>query len=499
MEHVSRRRAAGHTLKMTVICAIAVALIVVIRAPASQAKDQGEAHSYLRGLSKAFTDVAQEAMPAVVFIKVEKTLQGGEQTFEFNNPFDLFGQEFFERFFGQRFPQQRREHRQPHQYRQVGQGSGFIISSDGYILTNHHVVGDADKITVTLADNREFKAKLVGSDAKTDLAVIKIDGKNLPVLPRGDSDQLAVGEWVIAIGNPFGLSHTVTVGVVSAKGRSRMGITDYEDFIQTDAAINPGNSGGPLLNLSGQVVGINTAIFTRSGGYMGIGFAIPINMATVIEKQLIATGKVSRGYLGVSIQDLTPDLAKSFGLSGQEGVLVAGVAPKTPAAAAGFKTGDVIVDFDGTAVTDTGQLRNIVAQTPVGQHVKVGIIRDKKPQEMAVTIGEQPAKMAMAMPAPSEPESLEQWGFTAQDLTADLAKQLGYSGEEGAVVTNVEPGSQAEEAGLHRGTLILEVNRQAVHNTEDLMDLLAKAKASKHVLLLVQDRQGTHFLTLSLS
>jgi serine protease Do len=330
------------------------------------------------------------------------------------------------------------------------------------------------------------------------VAVIKIDGKNLPVLPRGDSDKLAVGEWVIAIGNPFGLTHTMTVGVVSAKGRSRMGITDYEDFIQTDAAINPGNSGGPLLNLDGEVVGINTAIFSQSGGYMGIGFAIPMNMATAIQKQLIATGKVSRGYLGVRIQDLTPDLAKSFGLSGKEGVLVAGVSPDTPAAAAGFKTGDVIVDFDGATVTDTSHLRNLVAQTPVGQHVSVRVIRDKTEQELSVTIAEQPAKM-VATSAPNEPEALEQWGFTAQDLTAELGKQLGYSGEEGVVVTDVESGSPADEAGLSRGTLIREVNRQAVRSTEELMQLLSSAKASKQALLLVQDRRGAHFLVLRLA
>jgi serine protease Do len=499
MEHWSRQGTDGMAMKRVVGWAIAITLIVVMCAPGLQAQSRGEARSELRNLSNAFTQVAQDAMPAVVFIQVEKTLQGGESSSNLNNPFDLFGEEFFERFFGQRFPRQQREHPQPHQYRQQGQGSGFIVSKDGYILTNHHVVGEADKITVTLADNREFKAKLVGTDAKADVAVIKIDGTDFPVLPQGNSDMLAVGEWVIAIGNPFGLTHTMTVGVVSAKGRSRMGITDYEDFIQTDAAINPGNSGGPLLDLDGQVVGINTAIFSQSDGYMGIGFAIPINMATAIQKQLIATGKVSRGYLGVSIQDLTPELAKSFGLSGIEGVLVAGVSPDTPAATAGFKTGDVIVAFGETAVTETGHLRNLVAQTPVGQHVSVRIIRDKKSQEMAVTIGELPDKVAAATTTPNEPEALEKWGFAAQDLTAELANQLGYSEKQGVVVTDVQPGSPADEAGLQPGTLIREVNRQAVRDTEELMQLLARAKAAKQVLLLVQDRQGTRFLTLALA
>jgi serine protease Do len=278
-----------------------------------------------------------------------------------------------------------------------------------------------------------------------------------------------------------------------------MGITDYEDFIQTDAAINPGNSGGPLLDLSGQVVGINTAIFSQSGGYMGIGFAIPINMATAIQKQLIETGKVSRGYLGVSIQELTPELATSFGLSGTEGVLVAGVSPHSPAAAAGFKTGDIIVAFGQTAVTDTGHLRNLVAQTPVGQHVNVRILRDKKSQELAVTIGELPDQATAETTTPNEPEAMEKWGFTAQDLTAELANQLGYKGEEGVVVTEVQPNSPADEAGLRPGTLIREVNRQTVHDTAELMQLLGRAKASKQALLLVQDRRGTRFLTLALA
>jgi len=311
---------------------LALVLMMTMSVSPAQAREAEDARPALRSLSRAFTQVAQQAMPAVVFIQVEKTLETGTSPFGLNNPFDLFSEEFFERFFGRRFPEQRRERRQPRQYRQQGQGSGFIVSKDGYILTNHHVVGEADRLRVTLADDREFEAKLIGADPKSDVAVIKIAGNNFPVLPIGDSDALAVGEWVIAIGNPFGLTHTMTVGVVSAKGRSRMGITDYEDFIQTDAAINPGNSGGPLLNLDGAVVGINTAIFSRSGGYMGIGFAIPIKMATHIQQQLITTGKVTRGYLGVNIQSLTKDLARSFGIAERDGVLIASVAPGTPAA-----------------------------------------------------------------------------------------------------------------------------------------------------------------------
>ena len=239
----------------------------------------------LERTSKAFTRIAKKVNPAVVFIQVEKTIKTGQggSPFGFNDPFDLFNDDFFRRFFGHRFPD-----RGPRAYKQMGLGSGFIISQDGYILTNNHVVGDADKITVRLNDGREFKAKTIGTDPNSDVALIKIDGsKNLPVLPLGDSDALEVGEWVMAIGNPFGLSHTLTVGVVSAKGRNSVGINDYEDFIQTDAAINPGNSGGPLINMKGEAIGINTAIYSKSGGYMGIGFAIPINMVKVIKKQLI--------------------------------------------------------------------------------------------------------------------------------------------------------------------------------------------------------------------
>lgn len=480
-----------------VFLALGVALVfaLAMQAPPSHAQEASDARPALRSLSKAFTQVAQDAMPAVVFIQVEKRLEGAQSPFGYNNPFDLFGEEFFERFFGRRFPDQRREPQRQREYRQQGQGSGFIVSKDGYILTNHHVVGEADRITVTLADNRELDAKLIGSDPKSDVAVIKIQGDDFPVLPVGDSERLAVGEWVIAIGNPFGLTHTMTVGVVSAKGRSRMGITDYEDFIQTDAAINPGNSGGPLLNLDGEVVGINTAIFSRSGGYMGIGFAIPIQMATQIQKQLIETGKVIRGYLGVSIQDLTQDLAKSFGMDNTDGVLIAGVSPGTPAEEAGLKSGDVIVAFDGKDVSDTGQLRNLVAGTPVGTKVTVTVIRDKKRREITVKLSELPSH---ALASADDSEVFEQLGFTVQDLTEELADQLGYEGQEGVIITEVQPGSEADRVGLRRGTLIRQVNRRDVRNTEDFMQALRDSDPSKQVLLLAQDRRGTRFVVLEL-
>jgi serine protease Do len=482
--------------RLLLVLSLALAFIIAFQAPGAQAREADNARPALRSLSKAFTQVAQEAMPAVVFIQVEKQVGGGQRPFGYNDPFDLFGEEFFERFFGRRFPEQRRERRRPREYRQQGQGSGFIVSKNGYILTNHHVVGEADRIKVTLADDRELEAELIGADPKSDVAVIKIKGDDFPILPIGDSDKLAVGEWVVAIGNPFGLTHTMTVGVVSAKGRSRMGITDYEDFIQTDAAINPGNSGGPLINLDGEVVGINTAIFSRSGGYMGIGFAIPVKMATQIQKQLVDTGKVTRGYLGVGIQDLTKDLANSFGLDETDGVLVSSVAPGTPAEEAGLKTGDVIVRFDGADVSDTSQLRNLVARTPVGQKVAVEVMRDKKSREFTVKIGELPDNI---LASADDSELLNQLGFTVQDLTEELAYQLGYEGQEGVIIADVDPGSDAARVGLSRGTLIRQVNRETVRNTAEFMQALRESEQSKRLLLLAQDRRGTRFVALDLS
>ncbi|MFQ5902242.1 MAG: Do family serine endopeptidase, partial [Candidatus Binatia bacterium] len=336
---------------LSVLLVLSFLSVAVLPPPANAQK---KAIENLRETGKAFAAVARKISPAVVFIKVEKTVTGGSPF----SPSMPFGDEFFRHFFGEPFP-----YRQPPRQRQriVGQGSGFIISSDGYIVTNNHVVGDADKVIVGLIDGREFTAKTIGTDPHTDVAVIKIEAKYLPVLPLGDSDALEVGEWVLAIGNPFGLSHTLTAGIVSAKGRSSIGITDYEDFIQTDAAINPGNSGGPLINLEGRAVGINTAIFSQTGGYMGIGFAIPINMAKSIRDQLIKHGSVTRGYLGIMIQDITPALAKTFGLDTTKGVLISEVTKGSPAGMAGLARGDVIVEFNGHPVEKVGPFHNEVA------------------------------------------------------------------------------------------------------------------------------------------
>ena len=380
-----------------------------------------------------------------------------------------------------------------HKYKQRGMGSGFIISADGQILTNHHVVGDSDKITVRLKDGREFKAKIIGSDPRSDVALIKIkDSSNLPVLSLGDSDSLEVGEWVMAIGNPFGLDHTLTVGVVSAKGRTTVGIADYEDFIQTDAAINPGNSGGPLINLKGEAIGINSAIFSKSGGYMGIGFAIPINMVKAIKDQLIEHGEVRRGYLGVSIQELTKELMDSFALKDTEGVLISDVTEDSPADKAGIKRGDVVVEYNNKKVKNSGQFRNMVALTPPETKVKITLIRDVKRQVLVAELGSlEQAKVAEV----SQTDVMEKLGFSVQDLTEDLARQFGYSVKEGVIISQVAPGTPTQFAGLKPGVLILEVNRKGIKSVQEFLQAI---KGSKRMLLLVQEGQYTRYVILQM-
>ncbi|OCC15891.1 HtrA protease/chaperone protein [Dissulfuribacter thermophilus] len=442
--------------------------------------------------AKAFAKVVQKARPAVVFIKVEKTIEsrGTQGPFNFMEPFDFFNDPFFERFFGPRYhrPQPKRK------FKQRGQGSGFIVDKRGYILTNNHVVGDADLIEVKLFDGREFKAKVVGTDPQSDVAVIKIDADDdLPVLPLGDSDKVKVGEWVIAVGNPFGLSETVTVGVVSAKGRNRIGINDYEDFIQTDAAINPGNSGGPLINIRGEAIGMNTAIFSRSGGYMGIGFAIPINMAKAVMKQLIEKGKVVRGWLGVVIQEVDEDLAKSFGLEKPEGVLVAEVSEDSPAKRGGLKQGDIILQLNGQKVKDAGELRNKIALTPPGTRVRLLVLRDGEKKLLVVKIGEKPGETTVAGVRKG---ILKKLGLSLQDLTPELAEQFGYKEGQGVLVSEVEPGSPAESAGIRAGYLIEEVNRIRVKTVAQCMNALRKSK--HRVLLRLTDGQFTRYVVIRL-
>ncbi len=468
--------------------AILIAVSILFLAPFLARAENSKDIELLDRSARAFSRVVKDVKPAVVHIAVTSTVETNTEYEQF------FNHPFFERFFG---PEYRFQDPQRRKRQQQGAGSGFIIDREGHILTNNHVVEKADKITVTLNDNSEVEATLIGTDPKSDVALIKIDvDHDLPVVELGDSAALEVGEWVIAIGNPFGLSQTVTVGVVSATGRSRVGINEYENFIQTDAAINPGNSGGPLLNIHGQVVGINSALYSRTGGYMGIGFAIPINMAKFINEQLMDNGKVTRGYLGVGIQDVDEALAESFGLEKAGGVLITDVQDDTPASKAGVKSQDVLVKLDGIDLQDTQDLRNRIAQTIPGTTVVLDIVRDGKPVELKVKIGEQPADFGIAAQGSSDQNPLSPFGLVVQELTADLAEQLGYKGRQGLVISEVEPGSAAAEIGLKSGFLIEEVQKVRVTSLEELRQVMEQSGASERVLLRVRVGQNSRYVVL---
>jgi serine protease Do len=396
--------------------------------------------------------------------------------------------EFFKKFFEQ---QGQGYHGQVIPQKRTSLGSGVIISADGYIITNNHVIDEADEINVRFANHEEYVAKIIGRDAKTDVALIKIDAKEtLPYASFGDSEKLRVGDWIIAIGNPFGFEQTVTAGIVSGKGRT-LGSGNYENFIQTDASINPGNSGGPLFNMDGQMVGINTAIYSRSGGNIGIGFAIPVNMAKNVIEQLKTTGKVTRGWLGVMIQNVSQDLAKQFGLDRPIGALIGEVSPGSPAEKAGILPGDIIVEYKGKEITQMNMLPTLVAQTPVGETVNVALFRNGKKKNVSVTV----AKLEEDE-APAEMGQESVLGLTVQQLTPELAQSLKIKDKEGIIVANVEPGSAAEDAGLRPGDLILEVNRQEVRNMEEYTKAIANLDKKESILLLVKRNTHTRFVVL---
>ncbi len=434
--------------------------------------------------ANGFPAVAKATMPAVVNISTTRVVKGhGGQA----SPF--MDDPMFRHFFGDQFNKQ---FQIPRNRRENSLGSGVIVSADGYIVTNAHVVDKADEIKVLLSDKREFTGKVVGSDPKSDIAVIKISGKDLPILNWGDSEKLEIGEYVLAIGNPFGLNSTITLGIVSAVGRANMGIEQYENFIQTDAAINPGNSGGALVNTRGELMGINTAIFSRTGGSMGIGFAIPSNMAKGVMDSLIKHGKVVRGYLGVSIQDVNAKIAKQFGLKNPQGALVSDVVSGSPAEQGGIKTGDVIVRLDDKDIENSTILRNRVAEMPVGQSVEVEVLRDKKPVKLTIKIAEQPKDMmASGDSVKGDGMSSALAGLEVQNLTPDISRKLGLArGTQGVVVNGVEPGSVAEESGIQPGDVIVELNRKQVHNTNDFQRLSKSlAKDESALLLLVRQNR----------
>ncbi|NKB25256.1 MAG: Do family serine endopeptidase [Kiritimatiellae bacterium] len=441
---------------------------------------------------KGFSQVAKKTIPAVVFIRVEKIFsERTTRSRQLNDPFGFFGDDFLERFFGgsgyRRPP--------PKKYYQQGEGSGFIISKDGYILTNNHVVGDVDKIIVRLHDGREFEGKLIGTDPHSEVAVIKIDADDLPTLPLGNSSDLEIGEWVIAIGNPFGLSETLTAGVVSAKGRNNIGIADYENFIQTDAAINPGNSGGPLLNTKGEAVGINTAIYSRSGGYMGIGFAIPINMARSIKDQLVKTGKVERGYIGIIIQDLNMDLAQSFGLDEPKGILIAKVVAGLAGEKAGLKSGDIILKLNGEPVKKTSIFRNEITTILPRSTIKLEVLRDSQVKNIEVTIGSLDPDTAFKEASKGGVTSSE-LGIAVENLTSEWAQRFGYELGQGVIVARVDSGSGAERAGLRPGILITSVDRQPITNVKEFKRALSKKQKNNIILFYVTDGSFSGFITL---
>ncbi|CCQ92045.1 Serine protease Do [Nitrospina gracilis 3/211] len=445
--------------------------------------------------SNIFVEIAKEKNPAVVNISIRGKTQMSSRTPRGNGPRfrgeprEPF-QDFYDRFFGQQDPQPRR-----------GMGSGFIISPEGLVLTNYHVVQGAEEIIVNIDDGgaieKEYEATLVGSDPKTDIALIKLvlDGKDkvkFPHLDFGDSDKLEVGEWVMAIGNPFGLSHTVTVGVVSAKDRA-IGSGPYDEFIQTDASINPGNSGGPLLNIKGQVIGMNTAIISGStGGNVGIGFAIPINMVKSILPDLKEKGTVTRGWLGVMIQKITPELKDSFNLKSFEGALVGDVIPGGPAEAAGIKRGDVIVRFGKEKVDTMESLPKIVAATPPGEAVDVKIIRDGKPMNISVTI-------AVLKDEETKVAALDPLGIQTQDITPELMQSMNLETTEGVLVSDVTPGESGGEAGLRRGDIITEVNRKPVTNVQDYQSAVRGLKSGDTALMLVKRGGTTIYIAVKLN
>ncbi len=455
---------------------------------------------HANGLSEAFTSVAKAVRPSVVHISAVTRIQptSGKQRLRPQIPEQLrreFGMndDMFEKFFEQQIPDQG--------HSQHGQGTGFIISKDGYILTNNHVVRGANELTVKLSDGRQFTGKMIGQDDKTDVAVIKINATNLMPVELGDSDSLQVGEWVLAIGSPFGLEQTVTAGIISAKGRGNVGITDYEDFLQTDAAINPGNSGGPMVNMQGQVVGINTAIASRTGGSAGVGFAIPSSMVKGVAESLMKDGKVTRGWLGAAIQDLNTDLAKSFNYDSTEGVLIGDVVPDSPAAKAGLKAGDIVVKLNGRAMYSSSQLRNTVSLMQPKTSAEFAIYRDGKSQMVTVTIGTLDANASLASTPSVEEATAETtndaFGISVQDLTADMAQELNLKeGTRGVVVVNVEEDSLAANAGLSTGDMIVSVAGQAVKNVAEYRELLEKHPVESGVRMQVSRNGITRFVFL---
>jgi serine protease Do len=434
----------------------------------------------LKQTSRTFNKVAESASNAVVSISTSKTVN--QQLYYFNPFFDLYG--------GPKgiTPQRKKNI-------QRGLGSGVIVAEDGYIVTNFHVINNMDEIKITLANGEEFTAEVVGSDPDTDLALIKIDAKTLPTVDFGDSERLKVGDWAIAIGNPYGLSGTVTVGVISAKGRTDSDVAGYASLIQTDAAINPGNSGGALLNIEGKLIGINTAILSKTGGNLGIGFAVPSRTVKRVIDELKKTGKVDRGWLGVYIQPIDDQLQTHLNLRSKRGALVSDIVKESPAEKAGIQSGDIIVRFDGSPVADPQYLRSLVAQTDKNKRVPVRIIRDGRRSTLYVSIGSHSQE---ELQQDAQSKHFKKLGMGVEDLDEEIAKSLSLEGVEGVVITDITPNSPANLSGLRRGDIIQKVNSTYIKNVSELRAQLDKAKNENSILLMVKSRQYTRFVVLSL-
>ena len=442
-----------------------------------------------RDLSEAFQSATQAITPSVVNIRsIRKVAMNSGRLQPPLAGRTPFGDGFLQRFFGDRL-----ERGGGQEFVQRGVGTGVIVSGDGYIVTNNHVVDGASDVAVTLSDDRTFDAEVIGVDEKTDLAILKIDAPELLPAELGDSTEAKIGEWVLAVGNPFGLDHTVTAGIISATGRSNVGITDYEDFLQTDAAINPGNSGGPLVNLAGEVIGINTAIATNNGRYQGVGFAIPATMVRQVMDAILTDGKVVRGWLGVMIQDLNGDLARSFGFDGDDGVLIGDVLADGPAERAGLQAGDIVVALDGEPVHDMNRFRNRVAAVRPGATVELDLFRDGDAKHVTVEIGELESR-SLAVHRGGDHLNL---GMQTRDLTPDIAQRLNLrSIDRGVVVTQVEAGGMAERAGLRMGDLITAVGSEPVSNLAEFRRALAQRDLSDGVRLRVLAGEAQRFVFL---
>jgi serine protease Do len=456
----------------------------------AQVTPQGRA--MLEQFSAAFESAAAKVNQSVVPIFSEQVKQVNNPFASGDDPFrQFFGPDFFNHFFNG-------TQKQKEVVRALG--SGVIVSSDGYILTNNHVVDGAQKLTVMLANKKKYTAKLIGRDAQTDVAVVKIDAKDLPVASLGNSDAVRVGQWVIAVGNPFELMHTVTAGIISAKGRSSMNLADYEDFIQTDASINPGNSGGALADLDGNVIGINTAIYSPSGGNVGIGFAIPINMAKQVMDELISKGKVTRGFLGLVPQDIDDAVAKAMNLKTTEGALVGDVTSGSPADKGGVKVGDIITAVNDKSIKNSTQLRNVIAGIEPGTTVKIGIIRDGKEVTVHVDLGERPSDEALAKGSngSQEQQTSEKLGITVHNMNASLAKQFGIENTREVVVTKVTQGSPADDAGVKAGDIVKQVNQVDVKNVDEFDKALGHLKSGDSVALLLKRGNTSFFVGIDI-